>query len=180
MPVLSDLAAAALDAALAIARAELDGAGDIRLAVIALGKTGARERNYVSAVDVVFVLDSAADEDCRHLATELAQRMRSIRSDAGTQPAPWAADTALRPGGTGRRGGRAVLPVPAAAGVAGGGPQRLHRRHPVHAPPSRRPHPGRRGAPPDQTRPRRAARRRVLRPDAPTRPRTHRRGHPHP
>jgi glutamate-ammonia-ligase adenylyltransferase len=99
MAVLSDLAAAALDAALAIARAELDGAGDIRLAVIALGKTGARELNYVSDVDVVFVLDSAADEDCRHLATELAQRMRSILSDAGAEPALWEVDTALRPEG---------------------------------------------------------------------------------
>ena len=99
MAVLSDLAAAALDAALAIARAELDGAGDIRLAVIALGKTGARELNYVSDVDVVFVLDSAAGEDCRHLATELAQRMRSILSDAGAEPALWEVDTALRPEG---------------------------------------------------------------------------------
>src|SRR5699024_469842 len=84
---------------LAIARAELDGAGDIRLAVIALGKTGARELNYVSDVDVVFVLDSAAGEDCRHLATELAQRMRSILSDAGAEPALWEVDTALRPEG---------------------------------------------------------------------------------
>src|SRR5699024_5666500 len=54
---------------------------------------------YVSDVDVVFVLDSAAGEDCRHLATELAQRMRSILSDAGAEPALWEVDTALRPEG---------------------------------------------------------------------------------
>ncbi|HHX47339.1 MAG TPA: bifunctional glutamine-synthetase adenylyltransferase/deadenyltransferase, partial [Brevibacterium sp.] len=99
MAVLSDLAAAALDAALAIARAELDEAAGIRLAVIALGKTGARELNYVSDVDVVFVLDSAESEEDRHLATDLAQRMRGILSDAGGEPALWEVDTALRPEG---------------------------------------------------------------------------------
>ncbi|WP_167196080.1 bifunctional [glutamine synthetase] adenylyltransferase/[glutamine synthetase]-adenylyl-L-tyrosine phosphorylase [Brevibacterium pigmentatum] len=99
MAVLSDLAAAALDAALAIARAEIEEAADIRLAVIALGKTGARELNYVSDVDVVFVLDSAETDGARNLATDLAQRMRSILSDAGGEPALWEVDTALRPEG---------------------------------------------------------------------------------
>ncbi|WP_181273794.1 bifunctional [glutamine synthetase] adenylyltransferase/[glutamine synthetase]-adenylyl-L-tyrosine phosphorylase [Brevibacterium oceani] len=99
MAALSDLAAAALDAALAIARAELDEAGSVRLAVIALGKTGARELNYVSDVDVVFVLDSRTDEEGRRLATELAQRVRGILSDAGGEPALWEVDTALRPEG---------------------------------------------------------------------------------
>lgn len=99
MAVLSDLAAAALDGALAIARAELDEESSVRLVVIALGKAGARELNYVSDVDVVFVLDSAADEDQRHLATEVALRMRSVLSDAGPEPALWEVDTALRPEG---------------------------------------------------------------------------------
>src|SRR5699024_6181836 len=99
MAVLSDLAAAALDAALAIARAELDGAADIRLAAIPLGAAAARELYYVSGVAVVFVPDSAADEGCRHLATELAQRLRSILSDAGAGPALWEVDTALPPRG---------------------------------------------------------------------------------
>lgn len=99
MAVLSDLAAAALDAALAIARAEVDGGDGIRLAVIALGKTGARELNYVSDVDVVFVLDSADDGDARDLATDLAQRTRAVLSDAGGEPALWEVDTALRPEG---------------------------------------------------------------------------------
>jgi glutamate-ammonia-ligase adenylyltransferase len=99
MAVLSDLAAAALDAALSIARAELDEAGEIRMSVVALGKTGARELNYVSDVDVVFVLDSRTDEEGRQTATELAQRVRSILSDAGAEPALWEVDTALRPEG---------------------------------------------------------------------------------
>lgn len=99
MAVLSDLAAAAMDGALAIARAELDPESTVRLAVIALGKTGARELNYVSDVDVVFVLDSASTDEQRERATELAQRMRSILSDAGAEPALWEVDTALRPEG---------------------------------------------------------------------------------
>ncbi|GAA3831222.1 bifunctional [glutamine synthetase] adenylyltransferase/[glutamine synthetase]-adenylyl-L-tyrosine phosphorylase [Brevibacterium ammoniilyticum] len=97
--VLSDLAAAAMEAALAIARAELDPTGEVRLAVIALGKTGARELNYVSDVDVVFVLASDSSDEQRRVATEMAQRMRAILSDPGAEPALWEVDTALRPEG---------------------------------------------------------------------------------
>ncbi|CAO5240603.1 bifunctional [glutamine synthetase] adenylyltransferase/[glutamine synthetase]-adenylyl-L-tyrosine phosphorylase [Frankia sp. AgKG'84/4] len=53
---LADLAGAAVDAALAIARAGLDPAlPPVRLAVIGMGKCGGRELNYVSDVDVLFV-----------------------------------------------------------------------------------------------------------------------------
>ena len=53
---LSDLAGATLEAALAVARAELPAdAAPCRLAVVGMGKCGARELNYVSDVDVVFV-----------------------------------------------------------------------------------------------------------------------------
>ena len=56
MAGLADLTTAALDAALAIARAELPpGSAPARLAVIAMGKCGARELNYASDVDVIFV-----------------------------------------------------------------------------------------------------------------------------
>src|SRR5215470_6601231 len=57
---LADLAAAVLEAALAIARAALpEGAAPCRLAVIAMGKCGARELNYASDVDVIFVAEPA-------------------------------------------------------------------------------------------------------------------------
>ena len=67
---LADLAGAMLEAALLIGRAELSvGAGlggydpaeveATKLAVIAMGKTGARELNYISDVDVIFVADTA-------------------------------------------------------------------------------------------------------------------------
>jgi glutamate-ammonia-ligase adenylyltransferase len=54
---LSDLAAGTLDAALAIARARVANAGTTRLAVVAMGKCGAHELNYVSDVDVIFVAE---------------------------------------------------------------------------------------------------------------------------
>ena len=66
---LSDLAAAALRAALAIAVAEADGDPG-RLAVIAMGKCGGRELNYVSDVDVVFVAEPA-DADAARLAARV-------------------------------------------------------------------------------------------------------------
>ena len=58
---LSDLADAALAAALAVAVAEVcpDAPCTTRLAVIAMGKCGARELNYVSDVDVVLVAEPA-------------------------------------------------------------------------------------------------------------------------
>ena len=71
---LADLAGASIDAALeaarrATARAEGEAAGPgrypttevdaTRLAVIGMGKAGARELNYVSDVDVIFVAESA-------------------------------------------------------------------------------------------------------------------------
>jgi glutamate-ammonia-ligase adenylyltransferase len=57
---LADLAAAVLEAALAVARAGLPaGQAPARLAVIAMGKCGGRELNYASDVDVIFVAEPA-------------------------------------------------------------------------------------------------------------------------
>ena len=59
---LSDLAAGTLDAALAVARQRVGAAAaTARLAVIAMGKCGGHELNYVSDVDVIFV----AEPRCR-------------------------------------------------------------------------------------------------------------------
>ena len=55
---LSDLADATLQAALSMAAAALPvDAPPTRLGVIAMGKCGARELNYVSDVDVIFIAD---------------------------------------------------------------------------------------------------------------------------
>jgi glutamate-ammonia-ligase adenylyltransferase len=57
---LADIADAALAAALSVAEARVCGdATPPKLAVIAMGKCGARELNYVSDVDVIFVAESA-------------------------------------------------------------------------------------------------------------------------
>lgn len=61
---LTALADALLQTALAVTAADL-GPDQVhcRLAVIAMGKTGARELNYLSDVDVIFVADHPADTD---------------------------------------------------------------------------------------------------------------------
>ena len=63
---LAELAEAALEAGLAIAREEHGpGHEQCRLAIIGMGKTGGGELNYVSDVDVIFVAEPAdgVDED---------------------------------------------------------------------------------------------------------------------
>jgi [glutamine synthetase] adenylyltransferase / [glutamine synthetase]-adenylyl-L-tyrosine phosphorylase len=87
---LSDLADAALGAALRVA--ETGVCGDRtppRLAVIAMGKCGARELNYVSDVDVIFVGEQAGT-----LTTRVASEMMRVASTAFFQ-----VDAGLRPEG---------------------------------------------------------------------------------
>ncbi|NLE79970.1 MAG: bifunctional [glutamine synthetase] adenylyltransferase/[glutamine synthetase]-adenylyl-L-tyrosine phosphorylase [Rhodococcus sp.] len=88
---LSDLADAALTAALAVAVTTVcpDEPCPVRLAVIAMGKCGARELNYVSDVDVVFVAEPADA-----VASRLAGEMMRIGSSAFFD-----VDAALRPEG---------------------------------------------------------------------------------
>ena len=91
---LSDLADAALGAALAVAtRAVCGDTGEApRLAVIAMGKCGARELNYVSDVDVIFVAEDL--ENNLAIATRLAGEMMRFAVDAFFE-----VDAALRPEG---------------------------------------------------------------------------------
>ncbi len=100
---LADLAAAALEGALAVARADLDdhGAG-VRLAVIGMGKTGGRELNYVSDVDVIYVAEPVEGVDeSEALATgaRLAAGLARVCSVPSGEPALWPVDAALRPEG---------------------------------------------------------------------------------
>ncbi|ADG75013.1 (Glutamate--ammonia-ligase) adenylyltransferase [Cellulomonas flavigena DSM 20109] len=100
---LADLAAAALEASLALARAELEDHGrDVRLAVIGMGKTGGRELNYVSDVDVVYVAEpvEGADEDeAMRAGARLAAGLARACSAPAGEPALWPVDAALRPEG---------------------------------------------------------------------------------
>jgi glutamate-ammonia-ligase adenylyltransferase len=113
---LADAAGAALEASLAVARTRIsDTAGGSAafpreqvaatlLSIIAMGKAGAQELNYVSDVDVIFV-GGTADEDivaeprAVDIATRLAiQTMRGI-SGPEIEPGLWEVDPNLRPEG---------------------------------------------------------------------------------
>ena len=100
---LADLATAAIEAALALARAEQpDHGASTRLAVIGMGKCGARELNYVSDVDVIFVAEPApgvAEDDALAAATRLASGLTRMCSAPSGEPALWPVDAALRPEG---------------------------------------------------------------------------------
>jgi len=104
---LSDLAAAVLEAALAIARTRVgDAASTCRLAVIAMGKCGGHELNYVSDVDVIFVAeptdaaaDGAVENTALRAATQLASHLIGICSDHTAEGTIWPVDAALRPEG---------------------------------------------------------------------------------
>ncbi|PRI12162.1 bifunctional [glutamine synthetase] adenylyltransferase/[glutamine synthetase]-adenylyl-L-tyrosine phosphorylase [Leucobacter massiliensis] len=112
---LSGLAAAAIEASLAVARAgAAAGSGGapvdperltaLRLAVVAMGKCGAEELNVVSDVDVMFIVESADEEALSgdaliRLGTRIAsETMRGIH-DPAIEPPLWQLDANLRPEG---------------------------------------------------------------------------------
>ncbi len=100
---LSDLAAGTLDAALAIARLRVgDDAQRARLAIVAMGKCGGHELNYVSDVDVIFVhepTDGVDPDVALKVATQLAGHLMRICSDQTVEGTIWPVDAALRPEG---------------------------------------------------------------------------------
>lgn len=111
---LADAAAAAIEAGLLVARAELKLTREhgvfepaevdaTRLAVIAMGKCGARELNYISDVDVIYVAESASPElDSQRaieIATKLATRMMRAMDGNAAEPMLWQVDPNLRPEG---------------------------------------------------------------------------------
>ena len=104
---LSDLAAGTLEAGLAVARSHVRAhagpdAADVRLAVIAMGKCGGHELNYVSDVDVVFCfepVDGAGEADASRAATQLATHLMRACSEHTREGTIWPVDAALRPEG---------------------------------------------------------------------------------
>jgi glutamate-ammonia-ligase adenylyltransferase len=104
---LADLAGAAIEAALAVSRAEAAeqfGAADVAdvgLAVIGMGKCGARELNYISDVDVIYVIDAAELDDARAntIGTALASGISRAISSIAREPGLWEVDANLRPEG---------------------------------------------------------------------------------
>ncbi|MFJ5259332.1 bifunctional [glutamine synthetase] adenylyltransferase/[glutamine synthetase]-adenylyl-L-tyrosine phosphorylase [Streptomyces sp. NPDC088387] len=100
---LADLATATLRAALAQASAAApDDAALCRLAVIAMGKCGGHELNYVSDVDVIFVgegVEGADETKALRAATRLASHMMRICSETTVEGSIWPVDANLRPEG---------------------------------------------------------------------------------
>ncbi|MFJ2604679.1 bifunctional [glutamine synthetase] adenylyltransferase/[glutamine synthetase]-adenylyl-L-tyrosine phosphorylase [Streptomyces sp. NPDC087425] len=107
---LADLATATLRAALTLAQAAApDDAAQCRLSVIAMGKCGGHELNYVSDVDVIFVGEGVASSDgtltegaegkAMRAATRLASHMMRICSETTVEGSIWPVDANLRPEG---------------------------------------------------------------------------------
>ncbi|MFF9374882.1 bifunctional [glutamine synthetase] adenylyltransferase/[glutamine synthetase]-adenylyl-L-tyrosine phosphorylase [Streptomyces griseoluteus] len=100
---LADLATATLRAALAMAQtAAPEDAQACRLAVIAMGKCGGHELNYVSDVDVIFVAEPTQGTDetkALRAATGLASHMMRICSETTVEGSIWPVDANLRPEG---------------------------------------------------------------------------------
>ena len=99
---IADLAVATLGAALAIARRDEDDDALCRLAIVAMGKTGGRELNYISDVDVIFVYeptDGADDQAALKAATRLAAATMRICGEHTAEGVIWEVDAELRPEG---------------------------------------------------------------------------------
>lgn len=110
---LADLAGAALEASLAVARTELvEGTGSFgrdevaatRFAVIGMGKVGASELNYLSDVDVIFVAEGDPGRELSNaraidIATRLAVLVMRGTSALALEPELWEVDPNLRPEG---------------------------------------------------------------------------------
>ena len=123
---LADLAAAVLEGALAIARTEVaEGTGGglcaapargasvdaLDLAIIGMGKCGARELNYISDVDVVYVIAPApagdlpegaeplTEQECAQIGTELVHALTKAIMAPAPEPPLWEVDANLRPEG---------------------------------------------------------------------------------
>ncbi len=103
---LADLAGAALEAAIAVARSVStyppDEVAASRLAIIGMGKAGARELNYISDVDVIFVAEGSGELDTGRaveIATKLAMAATRAVHDYGNEPDLWEVDANLRPEG---------------------------------------------------------------------------------
>jgi len=99
---LSELAGAAVAAALQIARHTVEGADRCRLSVIGMGKCGGRELNYISDVDVIFVAepsDGVSEPVAMEVGNRLATEIMRACSVATGEGSLWQVDPALRPEG---------------------------------------------------------------------------------
>lgn len=103
---LSELADATLEHSLNLAKVEIlsdsrytpEQVEGAELAIIAMGKCGAQELNYISDVDVIFAY-APSHESALEIATRLATRLMRIIDSGGAEPPLWQVDPNLRPEG---------------------------------------------------------------------------------
>lgn len=103
---ISDLADGLIQGALRLAREEVDprfqsASAAVRFSVIGMGKLGARELNYSSDVDLVFLMDSPTpqDEAHRRYATRLAETLIQVLAQDTAEGRCFRVDMRLRPEG---------------------------------------------------------------------------------
>lgn len=103
---LSDLAQASLQVALQITQTRVDGADLCRFAAIGMGKLGAHELNYVSDVDLIYVVEPARTDiplqKLLRIGTKIGVGLQQVCSTVipgVTEPILWQIDGALRPEG---------------------------------------------------------------------------------
>ena len=105
---LSDAADAVLEAALSISRGQVTGSSACRFAIIAMGKLGAQEINYVSDIDLIYVvepvdLSNKQNQDAAlRVGASMAMVLQKVCQSVvmgSVEPPLWQIDTALRPEG---------------------------------------------------------------------------------
>lgn len=105
---LSEAADAVLEAALSISRGQVTGSSACRFAIIAMGKLGAQEINYVSDIDLIYVVEPAdlSNKQNQDAALRVGASMAMVLQKVcqsvvmgSVEPPLWQIDTALRPEG---------------------------------------------------------------------------------
>ncbi len=100
---LADLADGIIECALAISRSQVTDHEHCRLGIVAMGKCGAQELNYISDIDVIFVAEPADDQTSSpravEIGTKLAAKLSQICSAHAAGGSIWQVDANLRPDG---------------------------------------------------------------------------------
>ncbi|MFT8704213.1 bifunctional [glutamine synthetase] adenylyltransferase/[glutamine synthetase]-adenylyl-L-tyrosine phosphorylase [Bifidobacterium aquikefiricola] len=104
--MLSALADAALETALTIAKHNVEHSELCRFAIIGMGKLGSQELNYVSDVDLIYVVEPASENvdnaQLIRIGSKIASLMQRICQSVipgVTEPTLWQIDGGLRPEG---------------------------------------------------------------------------------
>jgi [glutamine synthetase] adenylyltransferase / [glutamine synthetase]-adenylyl-L-tyrosine phosphorylase len=99
---LSLLADVVVETALKLVSKEVPGAAQVDFSVIAMGKAGGKELNYVSDVDVIFVAAAREQQDeimALEVATRISEELINFISIVDQAGEIWQLDAALRPEG---------------------------------------------------------------------------------